>query len=166
MQETDTEMQSKIQRIELVKFNPNNFHMEFFDGKNLYEIIGGAPTMISGVLGAGASFAYYSAGGMSRNFYSNNMRVAGRLSMGLTLGLALGYSRFGDRQRLHNAYLAERLAAATPSQWDSTRATSGNTKESLLLTSTTSGSEHAGPAELNCLGDDTALELIAPSSLF
>ena len=31
MQESDEAMRGKIQMAELVKFNPQNFHMEFFD---------------------------------------------------------------------------------------------------------------------------------------
>merc|ERR1712010_213666 len=85
MKESDEEMQGKIQRVDLVKFNPNHFHMDFWSAQNMYTI-----------------------------FYTNNLRVTGRLAIGLTLGLALGYSRFGDRQRLHNAYVAERLRRRYP----------------------------------------------------
>ena len=94
---------------ELVKFNPQNFHMEFFDAGNMYSILGGLPSMIMAATGAMGSLAYYQASGVSRNFYTNNFRASGRLFMGASLGLALGYKFFGDRQRLHNAYIAERL---------------------------------------------------------
>ena len=114
MQETDESMQGKIQAAELVKFNPQNFHLDFWDAKNMYTILGGAPTMAMGVIGAAASFGYYNAAGVHRNFYTNTMRVTGRLFIGLTLGLSIGYNRFGDRQRLHNAYLAERLRRRYP----------------------------------------------------
>ena len=114
MKETDEEMRGKIQRAELVKFNPQNFHLEFFDSGNMYQILGGAPTLVLGALGAVSSLAYYQAAGAHPNFYSNNMRVTGRLAFGLTLGLALGYQQFGDRQRLHNAYVAERLRRRYP----------------------------------------------------
>lgn len=114
LKETDEEMRGKIQSAELVKYNPQNFHMEFFDVNNMYTILGGAPTMISGVVGAVGSYAYYAAAGKSANFYTNNMRVTGRLFIGLSLGLGFGYNRFGDRQRLHNAYLAERLRRRYP----------------------------------------------------
>ena len=80
----------------------------------MYTILGGAPTLALGVLGAFGSYAYYQAAGAHSNFYTNNMRVTGRLFIGLTLGLALGYSKFGDRQRLHNAYIAERLRRRYP----------------------------------------------------
>ena len=109
MKETDAEMQGKIQSVELIKFNPQNFHMTFWDAGNFYTIMGGAPSMVLGGLGALSSLAYYQATGGHRNFYTNNMQVTGRLMFGLTLGLALGYQQFGDRQRLHNAYVAERL---------------------------------------------------------
>ena len=112
--ETDEEMRGKIQRVDLVKFNPQNFHMEFWNPHNMIDILGGAPTMIMGGLGAAGSVAYYQAAGQSSNFYTNNMRMTGRFMFGLTLGLAIGYSRFGDRQRLHNAYVAERLRRRYP----------------------------------------------------
>ena len=114
MKESDEAMQGKIQRVDTVKFNPNNFHLDFWDAGNMYSILGGAPTMMLGALGAAGSLAYYQAAGSHPNFYTNNMRVTGRLAFGLTLGLALGYSRFGDRQRLHNAYVAERLRRRYP----------------------------------------------------
>ena len=112
--ETDEDMRGKIQRVDLIKFNPQNFHMEFFDVGNMYQILGGAPTCIMGALGAAGSVMYYQAGGQSANFYTNNLRMTGRLGLGLALGLGVGYSRFGDRQRLHNAYVAERLRRRYP----------------------------------------------------
>ena len=114
MKESDIDMQGKIQRVDLVKFNPNNFHLEFFDANNMFSVLGGVPTMLSGALGAAGSFAYYRAGGIHPNFYTNNMRVTGRVMFGLSLGLAFGYSRFGDRQVLQNAYVAERLRRRYP----------------------------------------------------
>ena len=114
MKESDSDMQGKIQRVDLVKFNPNHFHMEFMDAGNMLSIIGGVPTAICGALGAAGSFAYYRAAGVHPNFYTNNMRVTGRLVFGLSLGLAFGYTRFGDRQRLQNAYVAERLRRRYP----------------------------------------------------
>ena len=41
-------------------------------------------------------------------------RTGGRLAFGGVLGLALGYKFFGDRQRLHNAYIAERIRRRYP----------------------------------------------------
>ena len=114
MQESDEAMRGKIQLAELVKFNPQNFHLEFLDAGNMYTILGGAPSLACGVLGAAGSLAYYQAAGASKNFYINNLRTTGRLLFGLSLGLSLGYNKFGDRQRLHNAYLAERLRRRYP----------------------------------------------------
>ena len=88
--------------------------MEFFNASNMVSILGGAPTMAMGVLGAAASYGYYAAAGQSPNFYTNNMKVTGRIGLGLSLGLGLGYMKFGDRQRLHNAYIAERLRRRYP----------------------------------------------------
>ena len=114
MKESDEAMAGKIQRVDLIKFNPQVFHREFWNADSMYEILGGAPTCIMGALGAAGSVAYYQAAGQSRNFYTNNLRMTGRFAMGLTLGLGIGYSRFGDRQRLHNAYVAERLRRRYP----------------------------------------------------
>ena len=114
MKETDEEMQGKIQLAELVKFNPQNFHMEFFDAANMYAILGGAPSMIMSGAGALGSYAYYQAGGASRNFYTNNMRGFGRIFVGASLGMAVGYKFFDDCQRLHNAFLAERFRSRYP----------------------------------------------------
>ena len=114
MKESDEAMRGKIQSVELVKWNPQNFYLEFFDAGNMYNILGGAPTMVMSGVGAMASVAYYQAGGASKNFYTNNMRVFGRTIVGATLGLGLGYKFFGDRARLHNAYLAERIRRRYP----------------------------------------------------
>ena len=38
----------------------------------------------------------------------------GRAIMGGVLGLAVGYMQFGDRQKLHNAWVAERLRRRYP----------------------------------------------------
>ena len=38
----------------------------------------------------------------------------GRIIVGGLFGLAVGYMQFGDRQRLHNAWVAERLRRRYP----------------------------------------------------
>lgn len=114
IQETDEQMLSKIQLIETIKHNPNHFHLEALDVSNIYSILGGAPTVGFGVFGAFASYSYYAAQARPYHFYANNIRIFGRLTFGLSLGLAFGYLKFGDRQRLHNAYVAERLRRRYP----------------------------------------------------
>ena len=52
MQESDEAMLGKIQRIELVKFNPNHFHLEALDPSTAVTLLGGAPTMVMGATGA------------------------------------------------------------------------------------------------------------------
>ena len=113
-QESDEEMQGKIQRIDLIKYNPNFFHLDPFNFENISTIIGGAPTFALGTVGAVFSYAYYAGQARPYNFYANNFRAFGRLSFGMVLGLGLGYKFFGDRQRLHNAYVAERLRRRYP----------------------------------------------------
>jgi len=109
-------MLDQIQRIETIKHSPNHFHMEFFDANNMFRILGGAPAFAFGAVGATISYGYYAGFAATRqlNFYAHNMRVASRLVMGFSLGMAVGYQRFGDRQRLHNAFVAERLRRRYP----------------------------------------------------
>ena len=113
-QETDEEMLGKIQLIDLVKFNPMHFHLNFFDAQSWLIVLGGTPTLVSGFLGAAFSYSYFAS--QSRPFqpYVHFYRSAGRIVFGFGLGIALGFSRFGDRQRLHNAYVAERLLRRYP----------------------------------------------------
>ena len=118
MQESDQAMAERIQRVGLIKFNPNHFHLDFWSVKNMYQVSGGAPTLLCGMLGSATAFAYYARSSMHRNFYTNNMRAFGRISLGFVLGMALGYNSFGERQRLHNAYVAERLRRRYPESMD------------------------------------------------
>mmetsp|Transcript_4592 Transcript_4592/g.3095 ORF Transcript_4592/g.3095 Transcript_4592/m.3095 type:complete len:135 (+) Transcript_4592:123-527(+) len=109
-------MRGKIQRIELIKHNPQNFHMEFFSPSNMFEIVGGAPSLFFAAVGAGFALSYFRASiAFNRpSFYSDMMRSTGRIAFGGSLGLGFGYLKFGDRQRLHNAYVAERLRRRYP----------------------------------------------------
>merc|ERR1711862_687471 len=76
-------------------------------GDNVFSILGGFPTFTLATFSAVFSFSYYSGQSRQYNFYANNWRAFGRVGFGFTVGLALGYKFFGDRQRLHNAYIAE-----------------------------------------------------------
>ena len=116
IQQTDDEMLGQIQRTETIKHMPNHWHMEFFDVNNMYKIVGGAPTVAYGVIGAAFSQIYYmnAYAHMSPHFYVNNLRTYWRLSLGMSVGLWIGYMQFGDRQRLHNAWVAERLRKRYP----------------------------------------------------
>ena len=88
--------------------------MDPYAFENISTILGGAPTFAMGTLGAVFSYAYYAGQTRAYNFYANNFRAFGRLAFGMTLGLGLGYKFFGDRQRLSNAYVAERLRRRYP----------------------------------------------------
>ena len=109
-------MLHKIQRIETIKHMPNHWHMEPFNGNNIMTILGGVPAFGFALIGAGITYGYYlnQAAHMTRNFYAHNTRSAGRLAFGAILGLGVGYLQFGDRQRLHNAWVAERLRRRYP----------------------------------------------------
>ena len=116
MKESDEAMLGKIQLIELIKHNPNHFHMEFFSTSNMYQIFGGAPAMTYGVLGSFISLAYLKNQLAHRrhNYYAYNFKMPLRFFYGFAIGLFAGYMQFGDRQRLHNAFVAERLRRRYP----------------------------------------------------
>ena len=69
-------------------------------------------------MGTGIAFAlmYFKNGAQHapQSFYALNMRMWGRVIVGGIAGLAAGYMQFGDRQRLHNAWVAERLRRRYP----------------------------------------------------
>ena len=107
-------MVGKIQSIETIKYNPNMFHLNFTDPQTFCCVIGGAPTAALGVTGAVLSYGYYAAQARAFNQYTNGLRVQGRLLFGAVLGLSFGYIKFGDRQKVHNAYVAEKLRRRYP----------------------------------------------------
>ena len=116
IKETDEEMLHKIQRIETIKHMPNHWHMEFFDTNNISTIVGGAPAYGYGFLGGAFSLMYYQnqVAHQARHFYLHTLRQTSRFSFGFVLGLWAGYMQFGDRQRLNNAWVAERLRRRYP----------------------------------------------------
>ena len=114
MKESDEDMKGKIQRIDLIKFNPNMFHFSVFDMGNNFQVLGGAPAASFGVLGAALSYGYYSGQARRYNHYANVTRSFGRIAFGFALGMSFGIYKFGDRQRIHNAYVAERLRRRYP----------------------------------------------------
>ena len=59
IQETDAAMQGKIQLIETIKHSPNHWHMEALDVKNMYAILGGAPTAAFAATGSVLAYGYY-----------------------------------------------------------------------------------------------------------
>ena len=67
-------------------------------------------------IGGFASLMYFKAGQATRpyNFYMNLHNGFVRLLFGSFIGGAIGYNKFGDRQKLHNAWVAERLRRRYP----------------------------------------------------
>ena len=116
LQETDCQMLDKIQRIETIKHMPNHWHLDFFNAQNMWTILGGYGTAAFTAAGVGISVMYFNAGQVHapRNFYAYNTRLWGRVIVGAMFGLAAGYQQFGDRQKLHNAWVAERLRRRYP----------------------------------------------------
>ena len=113
-QETDEEMQQKIQLIELIKFNPMHFHMGFYDFNSWNTVLGGAPTYAFGAAGAAISYSYFASQSRPHNVYMHITRSFGRIFLGAFIGMTYGFFRFGDRQKLHNAWVSERLLRRYP----------------------------------------------------
>ena len=51
-------------------------------------------------------------------FYAHILLSFSRILLGSVIGGWIGYMRFGDRQRLHNAWVAERLRRRYPEALD------------------------------------------------
>ena len=114
--EPDELMPYKIRPLDLIKYNPNMFHVNLFDSKATFQILGSYHWLTC--TGLGAYFGYcYSSRRLAVNhepFYVRTMHRWGRLVFGAVVGAWIGYMKFGDRQRLHNAWVAERLRRRYP----------------------------------------------------
>ena len=116
LQESDEQIVSKIRPIELIKHNPNLFHKNPFDVSNVLEIVGGVKSLTFGAVGSYGFYWYYAQklAYTPHNYYVRNFIGAQRVVLGFVLGTYLGYLKFGDRQKLHNAWVAERLRRRYP----------------------------------------------------
>ena len=116
IQEEDANLAQRIRGIELIKHNPQMFYLNFFDLNNHFEIAGGYQTLAFALVGGAISLSYFLGGRRTQpyNYYVNLHQGFGRFFFGAAIGGAFGYSKFGDRQRLHNAWVAERLRRRYP----------------------------------------------------
>jgi hypothetical protein len=116
IQETDSEITSKIRPIELIKHNPNLFHLWIYNPANVLQVLGGAGYAACAASGALFGYFYYSLKLKHTHptFYTRIFLTASRVALGFFVGSAIGYNKFGDRQRLHNAWVAERLRRRYP----------------------------------------------------
>ena len=82
----------------------------------MYEILGGAKTSFLALTGGVVGVQYFLGQRALRpyNYYVNVHQGMGRFAFGALLGLGVGYLKWGDRQRLGNAYIAERLRRRYP----------------------------------------------------
>ena len=120
IEEADADLSLRIRSIELIKHNPQLFYLDFFNWQNHYEIAGGAKTVLFGLIGGQLSLMYFMASRRSQpyNFYVNLHQGFFRYLAGFGVGGAFGFNKFGDRQRLHNAWVAERLRRRYPESKD------------------------------------------------
>ena len=110
-QENDEDLKYKIRPIQLVMHNPNLFWLNPKNVCGVYETLGGLPWLLSATTGVAVSLSYYkfSQSYSAPSFYVNVYRTWGRFLFGLAIGGFVGFLRFGDRQRLHNAYTSYRI---------------------------------------------------------
>ena len=92
------------------------FHVDVFNLSNQYELLGGAKTCALGLTMGCLSLAYFMGGRAAKgyHFYVDTHNGAFRFALGTVLGLGLGYNKWGDRQKVHNAYVAEKLRRRYP----------------------------------------------------
>ena len=116
IQETDEQLPLRVRSIELIKHNPNLFYVNALDPVSVFQILGGTSWALSAGAGAFFGFWYYNQKRRSTpaTFYSGILLAFSRVALGAALGGWFGYSKFGDRQRLQNAWVAERLRRRYP----------------------------------------------------
>lgn len=114
--EADNELPQRIRSIELIKHNPNIFHVDPFNLCQVYEILGGSGTLATEFVGGAFGYWYYANKARLNytNFYTNIALSFSRIFLGAVIGGWIGYLKFGDRQKLHNAWVAERLRRRYP----------------------------------------------------
>ena len=116
-QQTDAELTERIQYVDLIKYNPNKFFLEFYDFNNHWNVLGQWKTLgyaaVGGFISLNLFLRRYKSLGLV-NTYTKAHQGFGRFLFGATIGGAAGWLRFGDRQKLHNAYVSERLRRNYP----------------------------------------------------
>ena len=82
--------------------------------------MGGSAWLATTITGAAFGSWYFSRKARLNpvSFYANIVLSFSRLFLGAVAGGVVGYLRFGDRQRLHNAWVAERLRRRYPESKD------------------------------------------------
>ena len=116
VQEADSDLPLRIRSIDLIKHNPNLFHVPFGDLGAFVSILGGSSFVGSAAFGGLFGYWYYAQKTHFNpaTFYTGIMLTFSRIFLGAVIGGAVGYLRFGDRQKLHNAWVAERLRRRYP----------------------------------------------------
>lgn len=96
------------------------FHVGIFDLNAGYEILGGVKFASSAALGGFFGYWYYSKKFRHQpaTYYASLLLAFSRIALGVAVGGWVGYMKFGDRQRLHNAWVAERLRRRYPESMD------------------------------------------------
>ena len=114
--EPDQDLPLRIRSIDFIKHNPNLYHVSIFDLGKDYQLFGGHAWLASTLFGAAFGNWYFSTKARLNpvSFYANIALSFSRLFLGAAIGGWVGYIRFGDRQRIHNAWVSERLRRRYP----------------------------------------------------
>ncbi len=114
--EADSELPLRARSLELIKHNPNLFHVDIFDACKLWTIVGGWNTLACEFVGGAFGYWYYAQRTRLNpaTFYTGIALSFSRMFLGAAIGGAVGFLKFGDRQRVHNAWVAERLRRRYP----------------------------------------------------
>ena len=99
LRENDSDMPYKIRPIDLIKYNPNLFHVWIYDPSQLHSLMGGTKTDVAIGLGGALGWYYYAL--RTRNvpdtYYIRNFRLFSRVFVGVVFGATIGFLKFGDR---------------------------------------------------------------------
>lgn len=112
---SDEEMKGVIQRISTIKHAPMHFWISPFD-LSTWASIAGPRAFLLGTLGAIAAVFHHGSYAIHNKISAPHFRYGLFWRMGLcfTVGFGYGFHQWGDLQRLHNAYVAERLMRRYP----------------------------------------------------
>ena len=113
---SDAQLPYTIQSIDMVKHNPNIFWVNPLKFGNLYALLGGDKFGVCSALGGLLSVGYFNASRVmvKMPFYQRVWHIWGRVMFGLMVGGIIGYQKFGDKQRMHNLYTADRIFRRYP----------------------------------------------------
>src|SRR5437870_2130909 len=91
--ESDADIPQKIRPIDLIKYNPNLFHVWIYDPVQIYNLLGGIKTDVCAAIGGAFGWWYYAASTrqVPDTYYIRNMRLFSRVTLGVIVGTTIGF---------------------------------------------------------------------------